>query len=230
MGGNSFDSSLSDQPINAHGNRRRHTLPSYVREACRPLFVEDHRTRTFVHVEWYTTKLQPKAWEGVLVGYDSDKPTLRVYDHYTGRISSSRNVSFIEEPPTALPTADSGGARNRSLDFDLEPDSDFMDDYQSIKHGISSLEVSDTDATGNKQFHMRWSRSSTSQASARQQLALQCRDYLKQQFEAVSQYIGAVGMDKKKPPAIYFGTQHVRASYGLTTSGRMGSSHAQGAQ
>ena len=53
-------------------------------------------------------------------------------------------------------------------DFDLEPGSDFMDDYQSIKHGISSLETSDTDATGNKPFHMRL-RSSTSQAKARQQ-------------------------------------------------------------
>ena len=152
-------------------------------------------TRAFVHVEGYTTKLQPKAWEGVLVGYDSDRPTVRVYDRYTGRISSSRNVSFIEEPPTVLPTADSGGQEeSEAPDFDLEPGSDFMDDYQSIKHGISSLEASNTDATGNKPFHMRL-RSSTSQAKARQQ-AIQCLDSPKQQFEAVSQYIGAVGMIK----------------------------------
>ena len=157
-------------------------------------------TRAFVHVEGYTTKLQPNAWEGVLVGYDSDKPTFRVYDRYnTGRISSSRNIYFIEEPPTVLPTADSGGQEPEVPDFDLEPGSDFMDDYQSIKHGISSLETSDTDATGNEPFHMRL-RSSTSQAKARQQ-ALQCQDSPKQQFEAVSQYIGAVGMDKINPPA-----------------------------
>ena len=74
-----------------------------------------------------------------------------------------------------------------------------MDNYQSIKHGISSLETSDTDAAGNKPFHMRL-RSSTSQAKARQ-LALQCQDSPKQRFEAVSQYIGVVGMDKINPPA-----------------------------
>ena len=123
-----------------------------------------------------------------------------MYDRYTGRISSSRNVSFIEEPPTVLPTADSGGQEEPEFpDFDLEPGPDFMNDYQSIKHGISSIETSDTDATGDKPFHMRL-RSSTSQAKARQQ-ALQCLDSPKQQFEAVSQYIGAVGMDKINPPA-----------------------------
>ena len=58
-----------------------------------------------------------------------------------------------------------------------------MDDYQRIKHGISSLKTSDTDATGNKPFHMRL-RSSTSQAKARQQ-ALQCLDSPKQKFKAV---------------------------------------------
>ena len=74
-----------------------------------------------------------------------------------------------------------------------------MDGYQSIKHGISALETSDTDATGNKPFHMRL-RSSTSQAKARQ-LALQCQDSPEQQFEAASQYNGAVEKDKKKTPA-----------------------------
>ena len=123
-----------------------------------------------------------------------------MYDRYTGRVSSSRNVSFIEESPTVLPTADSGWQEEPEVsDFDLEPGSDLMDDYQSIKHGIPSLKTSDTDATGNKPFHIR-PRSSTSQAKARQQ-ALQCLDFPKQQFEAVTQYIGAVGMDKINPLA-----------------------------
>ena len=156
-------------------------------------------TRAFVQVVGYTTKLQSKAWEGVLVGYDSDKPTFHVYDRCTGRISSSRNVSFIEEPLTVLPTAGAGGQEPEIPDFDLEPGSDFMDDYQSMKHGTSSLETNDTDATGNKPFHMSL-RSSTSQAKARQ-LAVTCQDSPIQQSEAVSQYIGAVGMDNINPPA-----------------------------
>ena len=53
-----------------------------------------------------------------------------------------------------------------------------MDNYQSIKHGISSLEISDTEATGNRPFHMRL-RSSISQAKARQP-ALQRQDSSKQ--------------------------------------------------
>ena len=66
----------------------------FVKQANLP-FLRNIGTRAFVHVEGYTTKLQPKAWKGVLVGYDSNKPTFRVYDRYTGRILSSRNVSII---------------------------------------------------------------------------------------------------------------------------------------
>ena len=122
-----------------------------------------------------------------------------MHDRYTGRISSSGNVSFIDEPPKVHPTPDSGGQETVVPDFDLEPDSNFMNDYQSIKHGISSLEANDTDATDNKPFHMRLC-SSTSQARARQ-LALQCQYHPKQQFEAVSQCIEAVGKDKLNRPA-----------------------------
>eukprot|EP00752_Nemacystus_decipiens_P005704 g5162.t1 len=62
-------------------------------------------SRAFVHVEGHTTKLQPQAWEGVLVGYDNDSPTFRIYNRTTGRITSSRNVTFIESPPAILPAA-----------------------------------------------------------------------------------------------------------------------------
>ena len=135
---------------------------------------ESAGTWAFVRVGGYTTKLQPKAWESVLVSCDIDKPTSHVYDRFTGRISSSRNVSFIEEPPTVLPTADSGGQETVGPDFDLKPASDFLDDHQSIKNGMSSLEASHTDTAVQKPFHMRL-RSSTSHARARQ-LAQQCQD------------------------------------------------------
>ena len=130
----------------------------------------------------------------MLVRYDSDKLTFRVYGLYMGRFSSSINVSVIEEPSTVLPTANSEGQETAVPDFDLKPDSDFVDDYQSIKHGISSLQASDTSATGNKPFHMRLCPS-TSQARTLQ-LALQCQDSPKRQFEVVSQYIGAARVDK----------------------------------
>eukprot|EP00903_Cladosiphon_okamuranus_P019947 g18331.t2 len=48
-------------------------------------------SRAFVRVEGHTTKLQARAWEGALVGYDNDSPTFRIYNRTTGRITSSRN-------------------------------------------------------------------------------------------------------------------------------------------
>ena len=36
-----------------------------------------------------------------MVGYDSDSPSYRIYNRYTGRVSSSRNVTFIEQPAKA---------------------------------------------------------------------------------------------------------------------------------
>ena len=60
-------------------------------------------TRGFVNVEGYTTKPQAKAWQGVIIANDSDKPTFRVYDRNTGRVTSARNVSFIDEPPALFP-------------------------------------------------------------------------------------------------------------------------------
>ena len=77
-----------------------------------------------------------------------------------------------------------------------------MDDYQSIKHDISSIEASDIDATGNKPLHTRL-RSSMSRARA-SQLARQCQDSPKQEFEAISKCIGAVGIDKRNPLASSF--------------------------
>ena len=76
-------------------------------------------SRAFVHIEGHVTKLQPKAWEGVLVGYNDDSPTFRVYNRATGRITSSRNVSFIEPAPAVLPTADISG----EIEIESETDS-----------------------------------------------------------------------------------------------------------
>lgn len=79
-------------------------------------------TRAYVHVEGYTRKLQHKAWEGVLIGYDNAKPTFRVYDRTTDRIVSSRNVSFIKKTAATIPTTTAFGENNiEKEDYDGEP-------------------------------------------------------------------------------------------------------------
>eukprot|EP00903_Cladosiphon_okamuranus_P014960 g13848.t1 len=93
-------------------------------------------SRAFVYVEGYTTKLQARAWEGVLVGYDNDRPTFRIYNRTTGRITSSPHVTFIEPPPAVLPPADSSG----DIETEHEPDSP---DVDNIKDGITLLEQDD---------------------------------------------------------------------------------------
>ncbi|CAN0071549.1 unnamed protein product, partial [Sphacelaria rigidula] len=53
-------------------------------------------SRAFVHRERHHSKLEEKAWEEVLVGYDSDSLSYRIYNRYSEKISSSRNVTLIE--------------------------------------------------------------------------------------------------------------------------------------
>ncbi|CAM9369359.1 unnamed protein product, partial [Hapterophycus canaliculatus] len=59
----------------------------------------------FVHVETYKTKLDPRAWEGKLVGYSPNSRAYRIYNPKTRRIVSSRNVTFIEPMDVAMPPA-----------------------------------------------------------------------------------------------------------------------------
>ena len=102
-------------------------------------FLRVNDARAFVHVEGHTTKLQPKAWEGVLVGYNNNSPSFRVYNRETTRITSYRNVTFIEEPQVVLPAADESG----DSDFDIEAKPDSPDE-DIIDKGISLLEQTDT--------------------------------------------------------------------------------------
>lgn len=52
-------------------------------------------SRVFVHKEGHLSKLEDKAWEGVLFGFDSDSPTYRICDRYSGKKNSLRYVTFI---------------------------------------------------------------------------------------------------------------------------------------
>ncbi|CAM9468301.1 unnamed protein product, partial [Sphacelaria rigidula] len=59
-------------------------------------FLRTIGSRAFVHRERHHSKLEEKAWKGVLVGYDSDSPSYRIHNRYSGKISRSRNITFIE--------------------------------------------------------------------------------------------------------------------------------------
>ncbi len=170
-------------------------------------------SRAFVHVEGHTTKLQPKAWEGVLVGYNNDSPTFRVYDRRTGRVTSSRNVTFIETPPAVLPIA---ADTSTELDFEEEPVSADGDD---INNGITLLEQThdNTGSTISQQqqgakisSRLRSSghvplpqrdNSNARQARALRQLNLASEDYPQQMLDSFTEYIGTVGIDNVLPPA-----------------------------
>ena len=62
--------------------------------------------RAFVHKEAHVHKLEPKAWEGLMIGYGKDSRSYRIYNPQTRRITESRNVTFIETLPKALPPAE----------------------------------------------------------------------------------------------------------------------------
>ena len=102
-------------------------------------------TRAFAHVEGFTKKLQARAWEGVLIGYDNDKPAFRVYDRHIGQVSSYRNVSFIEETPAVVPTTraswgiETEGTEVSNLDSD-----------DTIDNATTSLENDFSNSTNDK--------------------------------------------------------------------------------
>ena len=51
-----------------------------------------------------TNLIRELGKEGVLVGYNNDSPTYRLYDNTNGRIVSSRNVKFIERVDSNTPS------------------------------------------------------------------------------------------------------------------------------
>lgn len=73
--------------------------------------------RSFVHVETHTKKLEPRAWEGRLVGYSTDSKSYRIYNPATKRVRESRNVVFIETP-SALPRLEVGGFDDGDFTYD----------------------------------------------------------------------------------------------------------------
>ena len=54
--------------------------------------------RAFVHVETSTKKLDDKAWEGRLCGYNRDTKAYLIYNHATHKPAESKNEIFVETP------------------------------------------------------------------------------------------------------------------------------------
>eukprot|EP00903_Cladosiphon_okamuranus_P012044 g11309.t1 len=166
-------------------------------------------SRAFVHVEGHNTKRQPRAWEGVLVGYENDSPTFRIYNRTTGHITSSRNVTFIESSPAVLPPADSSG------DLETENESD-SPDVDNINDGITLLEQDDNSDSNKPEpaatisSRLRSSghvplpqpgSSNARQARELRQLNLTSQDHPQQMLDSYTEYISTVGLDSVLPPA-----------------------------
>ena len=175
-------------------------------------------TRAFAHVEGFTKKLQARAWEGVLIGYDNDKPAFRVYDRHIGQVSSYRNVSFIEETPAVVPTTraswgiETEGTEVSNLDSDDTIDNattslenDFSNSTNDKIDDTSRDDASRNDTSRVKPFSMRLRSSASAdngeQAMAHHQLALLCQQASSHQFENITQYVGAVRIRDVLPPA-----------------------------
>ena len=94
--------------------------------------------RAFVHEEGHRDKLEQRAWEGVLVGYNNDSPTYRIYYNTNSKIVSSRSVKFIEcvESNTPSMVDDIVGEGRKNYD-DLE---------KNVYDGIQNLELTTLDS------------------------------------------------------------------------------------
>lgn len=84
-------------------------------------------------MEDHTRKLQKKAWEEVLVGYDNGSPVCGIYGRSSGTITSSRNVTFSENVPIIIPVSDFEGVQILSRKTISNND---LDEHDSFDTGI----------------------------------------------------------------------------------------------
>ena len=61
--------------------------------------------RAFVHKQTHIHKLEKKAWKRLMIRSGKGSRSYRIYNPQTRRITESRNVTFIETLPKALPLA-----------------------------------------------------------------------------------------------------------------------------
>ena len=86
--------------------------------------------RAFVHIK-NPNKLGHASWEGMMCGFsNTESNSYRIWNPKTRRVVESRNVVFIDTPPSLLPAA-----RRLSPQQDLEsPSYDFSDDTLDVNY------------------------------------------------------------------------------------------------
>ena len=109
--------------------------------------------RAFVHVKTYARKLDPKAWEGRLCGYNMDNKSFRIYNPAEGNVRESINVIFIETPLTLPDPAPASGLTDG--EFTYEDSDDLLRDVTDYtmhldldspaEHGTAAPSALDTD-------------------------------------------------------------------------------------
>ena len=75
-------------------------------------FLRTIGARGFMYNERHLRKLDFRALEGVLIGYDDDKPTYRIYFRDMDQVISTRNIAFIEVPLAVISTAIGAGGQH----------------------------------------------------------------------------------------------------------------------
>ena len=96
-------------------------------------------SRAFVHVRRHHEKLDKRAWEGILVGYDNDKPTYRIHNSPIGKIVGFRNVTFIGQVENSTPSSRADDVEERMSSED--PDN-LYDGIRNIESNGLDLESS----------------------------------------------------------------------------------------
>ena len=77
-------------------------------------FLRSIGARGFINNKGNLRMLDPRAREGVFIGYDDDKPIYRIYFREIVQVTITRNVTFIEVQPAAIPTASGTGGQSSS--------------------------------------------------------------------------------------------------------------------
>ena len=93
-----------------------------------------------MHIETYTSKLGDKAWEGKLCGFSQGSRACRIYSASKGIEVESLNVTFLEAPPSSMPSV----GVDYSIDQDYE--NDVIDTTSSMDFTISDTQEEGTSA------------------------------------------------------------------------------------
>ena len=185
---------------------------------AKPSFLRLIGSRALVHVERHISKLEEKAWEGVLVCYDSDSPTYRIFNRQTDGLVSPINVNFIEQAARHISTdAQATWGRNDGDEDDIfelpndEQDADNYDFSDDVYDGITQLENASTNRTTPMQLRSTGGLDQDTSKPLNERQARELRklainsveryQHAHRILDSVTQYVGVVGIKDVVPPA-----------------------------